>query len=291
MQTPPESGWGGADRTAQWSGPADGSSGLGGPDDGRPMHQLEDPWESSTMVDESASPRRPNWLLIIGGIVAALGLLFLAANLFGGSGDAPVATEPTLPLQSQEEGPSSTTSVTEAPPEEPGPIEAVRIELTDDPTGCLGTGSNPAALEGFLNAALSQQGTAYRFGAEADPTEAEPTAFDASELVQWAGARAGLELVDGSWLQYLALKDCGSTMSVEEALTVPGALVFHFPTEPVVDGERPPGSMVAISLGDGRLIGAFRSSQVVEVREPAGLDLSHGATIPDLGRGTAEYLP
>lgn len=289
MQTPPEPGPRRTDATARWGGPADGSLGMGGPDDGRPMNELEDPWESSTMVDESASPRRPNWLLIVGGIVAALGLLFLATSLFGGSADDPEPTEPTLPLQSQGEEP--TTSATEAPPEEPGPIESVRIDLTEDPTSCVGSGSSGSALEGFLNAGLSQQGKAYRFGAEAEASEAQPTDFDSSELVQWAAARAGVELIDGSWRQYLALKGCGSTLPVEEALTVPGALVFHFPTEPVEDGERPPGSMVAISLGDGRLLGAFRSTQVVEVRDPTGLDLTHAATVPDLGRGTAEYLP
>ncbi len=73
---------------------------------------------------------------------------------------------------------------------------------------------NPSPLDEFLNRAQSQAGVPYRFGAEADldnPSGAD--AFDSSELVQWAAHQAGVDLPDGSWMQYRSLALAGPRQS------------------------------------------------------------------------------
>lgn len=142
-------------------------------------------------------------------------------------------------------------------------------------------------LDTFLDAALSQDGAPYIFGAEVDPTDVDPKAggeaFDCSELVEWAAARAGVHVPDGSYHQYLQLRDLGSELTVEEALETPGALVFNFSSEPVPGGGRPAGAHVAISLGNGRLIEARGRSYGVGQFDAADRELSHAAFIPELG--------
>lgn len=113
-----------------------------------------------------------------------------------------------------------------------------------------------ASARAFVTDALRQEGKPYIFGAEVDPSDTDPDAFDCSELVQWAARRQGVEMREGSWEQYVQLKEQGATMSVEEALRTPGALLFSFPYEPKAGQGRPPKAHVAISLGDGRTIEA-----------------------------------
>jgi cell wall-associated NlpC family hydrolase len=145
-------------------------------------------------------------------------------------------------------------------------------------------GSSPAgAVQTFLDAALRQAGDRYVWGAEAAPGDADPTAFDCSELVQWAAAQAGVDLPDGSWHQYLSLARQGREISVDEALRTPGALLFRFSTPPTPGGPRPPGSHVAISLGDGRTIEARGSRYGVGVFDAAGRGFTNACVIPGLG--------
>ena len=109
----------------------------------------------------------------------------------------------------------------------------------------------------FLTSALSQQGKPYVWGATASPTDASPAAFDCSELTKWAAARSGVTIPDGAAHQYVWLKQQGDTMTVQQALQTPGALLFHFASEPQpgLAGE-PPVADVAISLGNGLTIEA-----------------------------------
>ncbi len=146
-------------------------------------------------------------------------------------------------------------------------------------------------LRTFLNAALAQDGDEYIYGATADGKDADPEAFDCAELVQWAAARAGVEVPTGSWLQYLELKQRGTVMSVEEALHTPGALVFSFSEEPVAGGGRPSKSHVAISLGDGEnLIEARSSKYGVGQFSAESRGFTHAAHIPELGTELATPL-
>ena len=151
-----------------------------------------------------------------------------------------------------------------------------------------GGGVQPAPsgpLRTFLDSALAQRGDAYVWGAEARASDPNPRAFDCSELVQWAAARAGVQLPDGSWLQYRALADQGATISVEQALHTPGALLFSFSTLPTAGSGRPSEAHVAISLGDGRTVEAQSPSTGVGSWE-AGNRFQYAAVIPGLATGT-----
>ena len=139
----------------------------------------------------------------------------------------------------------------------------------------------------FLDAALRQAGDRYLWGAETTPTQADPTAFDCSELVQWAAAQAGASVPDGSWNQYLDLARRGGEISVEQALRTPGALLFRFSDDPKTSAGRPSQAHVAISLGDGRTIEARGSRYGVGVFDATGRHFTHAAVIP----GTSEATP
>ena len=92
------------------------------------------------------------------------------------------------------------------------------------PTAPIGPAGNTAKAQEFLQIALQQKGKPYIYAAHTQPTDANPPAFDCSELTKWAAARAGITIPDGATAQYLQLRDQGRTMSVEEALRTPGAL-------------------------------------------------------------------
>lgn len=95
-----------------------------------------------------------------------------------------------------------------------------------------------SAIE-FVRIAQAQAGDRYVYGAETRPTDPDPDAWDCSELVQWAAARAGVTFVDGSLAQINACK----AIPVEQGITTRGALLWL------------PGH-IAISLGNGRTIEA-----------------------------------
>jgi cell wall-associated NlpC family hydrolase len=154
-----------------------------------------------------------------------------------------------------------------------------------------GTGTAPVTLpagtgtsgrtQTFVQSALAQAGDPYVWGSTASPTDPNPGAFDCSELVKWAAKRAGVDVPDGSWLQYLHLKQQGATIPVEQALRTPGALLFSFSSEPTAGGGRPSQAHVAISLGDGRTIEARGRSYGVNTFD-AGDRFEYGAVIPGL---------
>jgi cell wall-associated NlpC family hydrolase len=120
---------------------------------------------------------------------------------------------------------------------------------TTTPTGTP-TGAN-ATTKAFLSNALAEQGKPYVYGATAQISDPNPKAFDCSELTKWAAARAGVTIPDGATAQYLDIRDHGDTMTVQQALHTPGALLFHFSHEPRDLGDIPADGHVAISLGDG----------------------------------------
>ncbi len=117
--------------------------------------------------------------------------------------------------------------------------------------------AHPAALDTFLHAAEAQVGDAYHAGATPSPNDPDPHTFDCSSLVQWAAHQAGVQLDRTAEAQYLQLKGMGSTISVEQALHTPGALLFHLPHEPTPGEAFGPNAHVAISLGDGRTVEAI----------------------------------
>ncbi|HET9144149.1 NlpC/P60 family protein [Actinophytocola sp.] len=104
----------------------------------------------------------------------------------------------------------------------------------------------------FVALALQQAGKRYVFGAEASVSDPNPRAFDCSELVEWAAARAGINprVPDGSAAQLAHCKSKGTLISVQQGINTKGALLFM------------PGH-VAISLGNGKTIEAMNPSQGV----------------------------
>jgi cell wall-associated NlpC family hydrolase len=149
----------------------------------------------------------------------------------------------------------------------------------DGPSSGLPSGE--FSVDRFLDFALRQEGDAYQLG-EAPYADPDPDFFDCSELVEWAAAQAGVPGVgESSYEQYLNMKEAQSTISVEEALATPGALVFKFPHEPIPGEGRQEGSHVAISLGNGMVLEAASAEHGVRIA-PAGDRFGYAALIPGL---------
>ncbi len=109
-------------------------------------------------------------------------------------------------------------------------------------------GSSTTA-QAFLQQALAQQGKPYIYGADPPASNADPSAFDCEGLTKWAAARVGIDIPAGATFQYRYLEQHGTTMSVDQALHTPGALLFHFGSDP--NKGVPPDGHVGISVGDG----------------------------------------
>lgn len=129
-------------------------------------------------------------------------------------------------------------------------------------------GRGTGTTQEFLWNALGQQGKSYVFGAEASPNDPNPRAFDCSELIEWAAARAGVRVPDGSINQINAARP----MSVEEAMRTPGALLFRSGNP----------NHIAISLGDGRTIEARGRRYGVGIFDANGRGWTRAGVIPGL---------
>lgn len=91
--------------------------------------------------------------------------------------------------------------------------------------------------------ALKQRGKPYVFGAEVSKNEANPKAFDCSELVEYVCGRLGIKMVDGAANQFAFCK--GRKISLQYAKAMPGALVFVYtPKQKKI-------THVGFSCGDG----------------------------------------
>lgn len=121
----------------------------------------------------------------------------------------------------------------------------------------------------FVEAALSQAGKPYVFGAEVRMDDPSPRVFDCSELVQWAVHRVGGTIPDGSADQLEHCREHGTVISMEQAMLVRGALMLR-------EGH------VAISLGDGTCMEARGKDYGCGVFSALGRPWTHGALVPGL---------
>src|SRR4051794_39815700 len=80
------------------------------------------------------------------------------------------------------------------------------------------TPESQSSVDTFLNAALRQRGDRYVMGAQARLSDPDPKAFDCAELTRWAAHKAGVDLPDGSWMQFLKLKQQHMLIPVDEAI-------------------------------------------------------------------------
>ncbi len=149
-----------------------------------------------------------------------------------------------------------------------------------------GTNSSTSAssiAQRFLSEALAQQGKPYVYGTTnvADPN---PKSFDCEGLVKWAAAQVGVSMPSGATAQYVYIRDHGGTMSVQQALHTPGALLFHFSHEPRNAGDVPADGHVAISVGDGvhTMEARGRNYGVNEFANAGGRSFNYAGMIPGM---------
>ena len=149
--------------------------------------------------------------------------------------------------------------------------------------------SNPITgqVNQMLDKVLAQVGDQYIFGTEVDVNDPDPEAWDAGELTKWAAYQAGAEIPGSSFEQYLDLKAKGLQIPVDQAKTTPGALLFHFSTEPQPGGGRPSEARAAISLGRGRTVEAKSEAEGVII-DDAGDQFEYAALLPGVDYTNAE---
>jgi cell wall-associated NlpC family hydrolase len=144
-----------------------------------------------------------------------------------------------------------------------------------------------ATIEDVLLWAIAQQGDRYVFGAEVSPQVDDASAWDCSELVQWACAKADVvpAVPDGAYYQWNAIKMKGNLVPVTEGLRTRGALLF------IGDGTgvgRDAITHVAFSLGDGTTIEA--RGQAWGVGSWASVDrFDFAGTIPGVDYGPGHH--
>lgn len=137
------------------------------------------------------------------------------------------------------------------------------------------------AAADLVDLLVSQDGDRYIFGVEVSAGTADPTAFDCSELVEWACARLGVtpRMPDGSWYQARHVRSHGLEIPVAEAIDTAGALLFRFSSSPFTGG-RPASAHVAVSTGDGRTIEARSTRHGVGRFSAHGRGWTHAGLIP-----------
>lgn len=137
--------------------------------------------------------------------------------------------------------------------------------INDGAVGVVTAGKTASA---FVALCQKQVGDRYIFGAEANLSDPDPDVFDCSELVQWACARLGVVIPDGSSNQRARV----IPMSVAEAAKTRGALLFR------------PGH-VAISLGSGNATVEARGREYGVVNYIIGNRFDYAGKIPGLKYG------
>lgn len=129
-------------------------------------------------------------------------------------------------------------------------------------------GKSKSALD-MVTVALRQVGDKYVYGAEAAASDPDPSAFDCSELIQWACSQVGVSFADGSSNQIAAIRSSGLERSVAACARVRGALLWR-------EGH------VAISLGDGKTTVEARGRAYGVTEATIGTRFTRGGLIPGL---------
>ena len=179
-----------------------------------------------------------------------------------------------------------------------GAAGAAPAQAADEASSHSAAGaSSPAQATGthsvqhMLDAALAQTGDEYVFGAPDDLNNPNPTTFDCSSLTEWAAHEAGVDLPRTSYEQYLLLKDKDLLISVDQAAKTPGALIFHFSSQPVEGGGRPTEAHVAmVTNTEGKDIEAYDENHGVNTFD-MGNRFNYAALLPGMDYGAAVTSP
>jgi cell wall-associated NlpC family hydrolase len=107
------------------------------------------------------------------------------------------------------------------------------------------------SISKFIALLKAQLGDRYVFGVETRVSDPDPSAFDCSEIIQWAAGRLGVSVPDGAINQYNWLRKKGLDLPVSKALKIPGALLFKEGT-----GRHARIYHVGVSLGNGDILEA-----------------------------------
>ena len=132
------------------------------------------------------------------------------------------------------------------------PTGSTTGSTTDSTTGSTTAGGQ---VQDMLDLALKQVGDEYVFGADVAESDPDTSVWDCAELTQWSAAQAGSDIPGSSFEQYLDLKAKDLIIPVEQGMNTPGALLFHFSSEPQPGGGRPSAAHVASSLGNASMFG------------------------------------
>jgi cell wall-associated NlpC family hydrolase len=160
-------------------------------------------------------------------------------------------------------------------------LNAANGTVTNTTTATVATGVNSAANQKFVQSALAMAGDPYVYGATGSPLDPHPNSFDCSGLTQWAAGRAGVTLPRTAQQQYLALKNQGDLIPVQQAINTPGALLFSFSSEPSPTNMYPSHAHVAISLGNGKTIEARGHAYGVGIFDAANR-FNYAGVVPGL---------
>lgn len=207
---------------------------------------------SASLRGSLGEDARPGMALILDGIPTFDGRYLVDSVSLPLAENAPADVSASTPVNPKPEPPAKKTKTS------PGPGKTPASSSSSE-----GEGGARSARR-FVAYALEQAGDRYIYGAEASGSDPDPNAFDCSELVQWAAARAGVAFVDGSAAQIAACR----AISVAAAIDTRGALLYH------------PGH-IAISLGNGKTIEAANSRVGVVSYSAAGR-FTRGGLIPGL---------
>ena len=143
----------------------------------------------------------------------------------------------------------------------------------------------------FIHLLRRQIGDRYIYGHRVSLSDPDPDIFDCSELVEWACARLGVrpKMPDGARFQARHCKKHGQLVTVRSAERTPGALLFHFSSDPFTTA--PAEAHVVVSLGNGRTAEARGHAWGVGSFKVAGRGWTHATHVPGLRYGTAPVSP
>jgi hypothetical protein len=211
------------------------------------------------------------------------------------TGGARLGADFGIPLAGSEPTAASAAvpgAATSAPSPAPAPADHAADSTADHAAAPAAADTVPTAatqntdaerLQEFLHMAVAQTGDRYVYGANADFNDPHPSAFDCSDLVQWATHRVGISMPRTASEQYEFLKHGGHVIPVDQAVHTPGALLFNFSSNP--DNGQPDHGHVAISLGNGKTMEALGTNYGVGSWNANSTRFNYAAVIPGLSPG------